>query len=391
MTTFVAPRPAAALLLCCALLSACGGEDAEAGPPGGRGGPAGAGSAIPVAAEIATPSDLRVTQRGTANLQARRQVDVLPKQGGLISRILVEEGDRVASGAALAILDSEEWRLQAGQAEARALAARKAAERADVLERDELIAAQEAERLRSESAVAAADVGLARLRVRNATIRSPIGGVVTHRMVEPGQLVTSATPTFGIAETSRLEAEIGIPEREAGRIRRGQQAILRVEGTTTTIQGEVSRVRPVVDAESGTVQVTVEVDPATTPQLRPGQFVNVEIVTDRLQDRITLPRTAVLVDGPQPRVFVLQGGVAEERTVTLGRSEGERVEIERGVAPGDTVVTVGQDGLRPQAPVRLIELNGEPVAQSAAPAAPRESAPPGERRQARRRRPDAGR
>ncbi|MGI9190389.1 MAG: efflux RND transporter periplasmic adaptor subunit, partial [Longimicrobiaceae bacterium] len=263
--------------------------------------------------------------------------------------------------------------------------------RADVLERDELIAAQEAERLRSESAVAAADVGLARLRVRNATIRSPIGGVVTHRMVEPGQLVTSATPTFGIAETSRLEAEIGIPEREAGRIRRGQQAILRVEGTTTTIQGEVSRVRPVVDAESGTVQVTVEVDPATTPQLRPGQFVNVEIVTDRLQDRITLPRTAVLVDGPQPRVFVLQGGVAEERTVTLGRSEGERVEIERGVAPGDTVVTVGQDGLRPQAPVRLIELNGEPVAQSAAPAGPRESAPPGERRQARRRRPDAGR
>jgi len=357
-------------------LSGCGDSAPADGPPsggprpggppaamGGPGGPPAGGRATPVSVQVLVPGDLEVTLRGSTNLRAREQVDVLPKQGGVIARILVEEGARVQEGTPLAQLDDAEWRLQAEQSEARAQAARDAVERARALAQLDLISEQEVERLAADARVAAADVGLARLRVENAYIRAPFRGTVTHRYVERGQQVTAATAAFGLADLDRLEAQVAVPEREAARVVVGQLArIIMQEGAPPVATGRVERIRPVVDAESGTVQVTVSVAAdGGEVILRPGQFVNVDLVTEVLPSRITLPRTAVLVDGAAPRVYLVQDNVAIEREVTLGFSRGDRVEIRTGLQPGDTVVVVGQDNLRPQAPVRVMQRDGQPV------------------------------
>jgi membrane fusion protein, multidrug efflux system len=346
-----------------ALVAACGGDGQAETGGGGPGGGEGGGRAVPVAAQLARPTELEVVLRGSANLRAREQVEVLPKQAGVVARLLVEEGAAVRAGQALAVLDDEEWRLQARQTDARARASTDAAERGVALHRQGLLADQELERLRSEAAVSAADRELAQLRVRNATIVAPIGGVVTHRRIERGQLVNTQTNAFTVADVSRLEADVGIPEREAPRVRAGQVVRVRVEGAGVNVNGRVARVRPVVDPGSGTVQVTVEVDPRQAGGLRAGQFVNVDIITETLDERITLPRTAVLVDGAAPRVFLVQEGRAVEREVALGTSQGDRVEIQSGVATGDTVVVVGQENLRGGLPVRLMEVDGVAVAQ----------------------------
>lgn len=368
MTDSLVRRPGlsvATLALTAAILAACGDSRAESPQ---RNGPPMAGSerAVPVAAEVIAPREMQVMLRGSANLRARAQVEVLPKQTGVVARIMVEEGAVVRAGQPLAALDSEEWELQARQAEARAGAARDAAARAVQLQSQGLISDQEVERLGSDAQVAAADLALARLRVRNAIIAAPIAGVVTHREVERGQLINSSTPAFRVADISRLEAVVGVPEREAGRVQAGQLARLRIEGRPA-VQGRVARVRPVVDPGSGTVQVVVEVDP--DQGLRAGQFVNVDIVTETLDARFTLPRTAVLVDGAAPRVYAVSGGRAQEREVELGASQAERVEIRSGVATGDTVVVVGQDNLRPGVAVNLMELDGRPLAEAERPRA----------------------
>jgi len=363
-------------------LAACGGDGdavSEAvarpgGPPGFGGAPGGMmGRATPISARVVESGDLEVTLRSSTNLRAREEVDVVPRQAGVISRIQVEEGARVAEGQVLAYLDDAEWRLQADQSEARAQAARDAVERARSLQTLDLISEQEVERLASEARIAEAELGLARLRVENAEIRAPIAGTVTHRYIERGQQVNTTNPSFRLADLDRLEAQLAIPERESSRVVVGQTArIILQEGSAPVATGRVERIRPVVDAGSGTVQVTVTVaSRAGEVALRPGQFVNVDLVTETLADRITLPRTSVLVDGAAPRVFVVQEGIAVEREVTLGYSRGDRVEIRTGLSPGDTVVIVGQDNLRPDAPVRMMELDGAPVAApAAAPAAP---------------------
>lgn len=353
-------------------LQGCGSDGEEGngqfaraaeGPGGMAGGPAGsAGRSIPVSARIAVAGDLEVTLRGSTNLRARESVEVIPKQSGLVFRILVEEGDRVSEGQILAQLDDEEWRLQAQQAEARGSAAADAVTRARALAEMDLISTQEVENLVSDSAVVASDLELAQLRVQNAAVRSPISGVVTHRYIERGSQVGTADVAFEVADVDQLEAHVAVPEREAPRVRVGQAARLRLqEGQEPTATGRVERIRPVVDPESGTVRVTVSVAARQDDRLRPGQFVNVDIVTETLEDRITLPRTAVLVDGAVPRVFLIEGGRAVEREVALGHSRGDRVEIASGIDPGDTVVVVGQDNLRPDAPVQMMELDGRPV------------------------------
>ncbi len=362
---------ASLFLLVGILLSGCGSGDEDGaqvaraadGPPRGMGGgPPGGDREIPVAARIAFTEDLQVTLRGSTNLRARETVDVIPKQSGLVGRILVEEGDRVQQGQLLAQLDDEEWRLQVEQSRARARSSAEQVDRARALASLDLISEQEVGNLVADSAVAASDLELAELRVRNAQILSPISGVITHRYIERGAQVGTAEAAFTVADVDRLEARVAVPERQAPRIQVGQSArILFQEGAAPVATGTVQRIRPVVDAESGTVQVTGEVLAREDDRLRPGQFVNVDIVTETLPDRITLPRTAVLVDGALPRVYVVRDGRAEERQVTLGYARGDQVEIATGLSAGDTVVVVGQDNLRPNAPVRLMELDGRPV------------------------------
>jgi len=344
------------------------GEAAQDGPGTGAGaGDGPGGRATPVSVRVADTGDLEVTLRASTTLRARAQVDVVPKQSGLVARILVEEGSRVQEGQLLAQLDDAEWRLQSEQAEARFRAAEDAVERGRALRAQQLIPEQEVERLVYDARAAEADRGLARLRVENAAVRSPIAGTVTHRYTERGQQVGAQSPVFSVADLDRLEAQVQVPERDAHRIVVGQVArILTQEGGPAAGEGRVERVRPVVDAASGTVQVTVTVaDAGALERLRPGQFVNVDIVVETLPDRITLPRTAVLVDGSVPRVFVVRDGRAVEREVTLGHSRGDRVEIMTGLVPGDTVVVVGQDNLRADAAVRVMEVDGRPVGAGA--------------------------
>lgn len=341
-----------------------GGDDGSTaqmrrGPGGGSGPPGGEERPIPVAAEVAEPRELQLTLRASANLRAREEVEVLPKQQGVVQELLAEEGDRVSAGDVLARMDDEQWQLEARRAEARARSAEEQAERARALQEQGLFSDQEVENLQSEAAVAEADLELARLRVRNAEIAAPIDGVVTHRHIERGELLSTAEAAFEIADDRTLQARVGIPERQVDRVREGQTVWIRAEeGEAEPVTGRVVRLRPVVDAESGTVQVTVEVDPGSSRDLRPGRFVNVDIVTDVLPDRLAVPRTAVVAEGAVPTVFVLRGDRAEEVEVELGYSQGDRVEIRSGLEPGDTVVVVGQSNLRDDAPVRLMELDG---------------------------------
>jgi membrane fusion protein, multidrug efflux system len=344
----------------------CGGESQpKTGGAAAPGGPLAMGGtadrAIPVGVEVAGQTDLQVTLRGSTNLRARQQVEVLPKQGGVIARILVEEGAGVRQGQPLAVLDDAEWRLQARQSSARAQAARDALARGLALQERGLLADQEVERLRSDAEVASADAALAELRVQNATIVSPLAGVVTHRNIEQGQMVGTNTPAFTVADVTRLEADVGVPEREAARVQVGQPVRIRFEGLGGGVMGRVARIRPVVDPTSGTVQVTVEVDPQQAGGLRAGQFVNVDIVTEVLAGRLALPRTAVLVDGPTPRVYRVLAGFAEEVPVEIGGSHGERVEIRSGIQRGDSIIVVGQDNLRPGAGVMVMEVDGVAV------------------------------
>jgi membrane fusion protein (multidrug efflux system) len=146
-----------------------------------------------------------------------------------------------------------------------------------------------------------------------------------------------------------------------------------VTSTGDLLTGRIDLVNPMVDPESGTIKVTVEISdyPPTT---RPGDFVEVSIVTDRRSDSLLVPRVAVVTERGLSSVYVVDGEVASQREVELGFSDDDNTEILSGIDEGELVVVQGQRALRDGQPVKLLDrLDLE--AQDAGPGADDAAAP----------------
>ncbi|MCS7171855.1 MAG: efflux RND transporter periplasmic adaptor subunit [Armatimonadetes bacterium] len=186
-------------------------------------------------------------------------------------------------------------------------------------------------------------------------VRAPVSGVVASRSVDPGDSVTPTTRLVQLVRLSPVEVVFSVPERDLRRIRPGMEVVVRVDAFPgRAFSGRVSRMGPVLSPETRTATVRVEV-PNADLALRPGMTARVELVLARRERVVTVPLHAV-VEGNRTRVlFVVEGGMARARAVELGISDGERVEVVRGVRAGEPVVVAGQEVLRDGMPVRLVD------------------------------------
>ena len=126
---------------------------------------------------------------------------------------------------------------------------------------------------------------------------------------------------------------------------------------------KVQRVSPVVDAETGTVRVTLEVKPEG--KLRPGMFASVYLETERRENSLVIPRRALVLDSLGDTVYVAGEGVAERRDVVLGFREGDYVEVQSGLAEAEPIVVIGQDGLADGTPIQVASGEAAPSEGSA--------------------------
>ena len=137
-------------------------------------------------------------------------------------------------------------------------------------------------------------------------------------------------------------------------IREGQEAQILIESLPGgNITGRIRMISPGVDPESGTVKVTLEIADSSG-RLKPGMFAAVRIITDRHPRTLIIPKQALVIETDEDDVFGVIDGKARRIQVTLGFVEGDQVEVLTGLAEGDPVVTVGQEGLKDDTPVRLV-------------------------------------
>jgi membrane fusion protein (multidrug efflux system) len=360
------------VILCCvvALLAGggCGQDQEEARGPGqdqaqgnggeGRrnGGP-GNKQAIPVAVQPAFLGSIASYYKATATLEAEKQAEVLARVTGLVASLVAEEGDLVAAGAPLLTVGNDEYRLRVKQAEARTANLRSRFERLKAMKAEELSTEEEFETARSDLASAEADEGLARLDFSYTTVRAPFSGRVTDRLVDLGQNLSPGTPLFVMADFDPMLARVHVPSREFNKLRQDQLVDLVLDSTGARLQGRITLISPVIDPNSGTIKLTVEVAdyPAGT---RPGDFAEVQIVTERRDDVVLVPRAAVLTDKGETVVYVAdQSGEepqAERRIVSVGFSDDENAQLLSGLAAGEMVVTKGQRSLKHGTPLKIL-------------------------------------
>lgn len=290
------------------------------------------------------------------------QSTVRAKVPGEIRRVHVREGERVAQGQLLVEIDTVDLqaRLDAQvaaleEAKARLSIATKNRDNAQKLLTQGFISRNAYDTTQSgfDAAAAAvnsaeAQVRLARNAMRDAVVRAPIDGIVSHRNVHPGEKVGIDSPLIALVDLARMEIEALVPSSEVPAIRAGQAATFRVDGFGDRVfGGRLERINPTTEPGSRAITVYLSVG-NQDGVLRGGMFAKGAVVLDKSAPAPVIPASAVREEAGQAYVFTIEQGKVARRPVQLGLREEQTglVEVTSGLEQGASVVRASTIGLK---------------------------------------------
>ncbi|MEM6434606.1 MAG: efflux RND transporter periplasmic adaptor subunit, partial [Cyanobacteria bacterium P01_D01_bin.115] len=208
---------------------------------------------------------------------------------------------------------------------------------------------------------AQAQVGTASAFESYTQITSPISGIVQARMADPGVVVQPGMGIFKIGDYQRVRLRANVAQQDANRIQPGTPILAKVPGAdTTVIPGQITSIFPQTDMTTRTVTVEAVVN-NLDEKLLSGQFVDMEIITQRRTDALSLPQKALVDFQGEPAVWVVNGDMAQRRQVTTGLTSRDRIEIIEGLQAGDRVITTGHSRLMDNSPITVVDALGNPV------------------------------
>jgi membrane fusion protein (multidrug efflux system) len=349
-------RISTAAFACVLLLSACqqgestGEEDEEEIPP------------VPVETGTPVRGDVLAVYSGTAPIEAFAEADVIAKVEGEIREVLVEEGDEVEKGQVLARLDGDRLRLELNESSARLRKMQRDFERNKDLREKGLLSEGDYEKLQFDLESLQASYNLASLELDYTQIRAPISGVISERYIKLGNTIRVNDPLYRVTNFDPLVAYLHVPEREYQRITPDQPVAIDIDALDDkTIMASVTRVSPIVDPETGTFKITIEIRDESR-RIKPGMFGRMSIIYDRHENVLLVPRSAVMEEMGVESVFVVEDDKAVRRIVQTGYGDNGMIEITEGLDDADNVITVGQLGLKPDATVTVINAPPAPEA-----------------------------
>ncbi|MCP4725723.1 MAG: efflux RND transporter periplasmic adaptor subunit [bacterium] len=292
----------------------------------------------------------------TSTLETENMVDVYPRIQGNITELLVEEGRIVKQGDPLVQLDDREQTLEVQKAEILFKQKEQIYLRNKESYEKKVISKVDMDNAEFDMQSAEIAWEQAKQNLSYTSVTAPISGVVAERLIRNGDKVDPSARLFKIVDNSEKIAQVFVPEREISSLKKGQNAIIKSEFLNEVdFKGKIKRISPVVDPNSGTFKVTVALfDPKN--RLRPGMFISVRIITAVKDNVIAVPKDAIVYDSGLPFVFVVKNNVAKKIPLKQGFSDEQYVESITGLTLGDTIITVGQSGLKDNTPVRIISL-----------------------------------
>ena len=308
---------------------------------------------------VATTDTLSSGPSISGTLAADREARIRAEVAGAVLQTYVDAGQRVTEGMVLARIDDAAVRDAAISARSAVTQASVSAEQAArELQRAKTLAAagaiaerdvEIAERANLSAQAALADAtarqSSADKNLRNTQIRAPFSGIVAEKTVSPGDIVAPGAALFTVIDPRSLRVDASVPAVALSDVRVGAPVTFTVNGTERKLRGTITRVSPMVNAQTKQVDIQASV-PNNAGILVAGLFVEGRVAS---QNRlgVLVPEQAVDQTGIVPNVMRLRGGKVEKVEVQIGlRDEvGERVEVTSRLASGDTVLLGAARGI----------------------------------------------
>jgi len=274
---------------------------------------------------------------------------------GVVERIAFESGQTVREGEVIAALDTRQERAQLAAADAQRDLARVNYDRMQGLLNEKVVSRAEFDRATADQRQAEAKLGEINATIARKTIRAPFSGVLGIRHVNLGQYLSGGDPLVTLESLNPIYVNFGVPQQSASEMRPGRGVRAKTDGANPIdASGRVTAVDSIVDEKTRNVQVQATFANANGT-LRPGMFVQTEIVLGAARSVVALPASAISYAPYGDSVFVVSDikgdngqtykGVRQQ-FVTVSGTRGDQVAVTSGINAGDEVVTSGVFKLR---------------------------------------------
>jgi membrane fusion protein (multidrug efflux system) len=309
---------------------------------------------IPVEATSVSRGDISAYYSNTATLEAEQEALIVAKVRGIVKEILVEEGDKVKAGQVIAKIEDQQYQIEADRAKSNMDRLYNDFKRSKELYDKNAISAEEYQNKQFEYEAQKSAYELAKLNVEYTSIKSPISGVISERLIKKGNMIGTDQNVYKVTDFDPLQAILYVPEHEMAKINKNQPAEIKVDALPgKSFKAHVERISPIVDPATGTFKVTVVIDDKNE-KLKPGMFGRVKIVYDTRLSTKMIPKAAVMSEDQTQTVFVVRDSLAYKKVIVTGYVNGINIEVLEGLDDGEIVVTTGQGSLKDSAKVNVV-------------------------------------
>ena len=297
---------------------------------------------VKVSIETVRPAPMRDVLVLPGSTEAFRDVLLAADWGGRVEWVCGCEGQRVKKGRMIAKIDVAILKAMLDRARAAFKLADEAAKRRQALRRKKVIPQEDLDRAITERLVAQGNLAEARVRYQQSFVRAPIDAVVNRVHVEVGEFVDRGQPVAELVNPDPIRVVVSVPEMDVRYIKVGDRALVTIDAYPgRKIIGAVDLVSYKADPATKTFAVRVVIANSDLA-IRPGMIARVYFQRRLIPDALSVPLHAIVDKGGDRLVFVVVDGVVHARAIKIGVIQQDRVQITRGLKPGDQLIVVGQ-------------------------------------------------
>lgn len=343
-----------ALLLSLTILS-CGEKKPAPGGAGSSGsggrsqGPANVVGYVVKTGAVSEPIQL------AGSLLPMEETAIQPEVSGRVTQLQVKEGAYVAAGTLLAKLFDGDLQAQLKKLEVQLQIAEKTEERNRELLSISGISQQDYDLSFLQVSNIKADIELLKVNIIKTEIRAPFNGTIGFKNISLGAYVTPTTIITTMRQVAQLKLQFSVPEKYASKIRVGEEVPFTIEGVRRSYRARVYATEATVSELNRGMNVRCLVQ-EKDPYLIAGAFAKVNIDFARNNSAMLVPSQAILPQARGKKVVLYRDGIAVFADVQTGIRDSVNVEIISGIKVGDTIVTTGLLGIKPEAKIKLSKV-----------------------------------
>ncbi len=292
----------------------------------------------------------------TGILLPDEEVNLSFETSGQVVDIMFREGAQVKKGELLAKVNDRKLQADLKRLQAQLKLANDRVFRQGTLLKHDAVSQEAYEQVSTELETLKAEIDIVKAQIELTELRAPFDGVIGLRQISVGAYASPTTVVSKLTRVVPLKVEFSVPERYANEVNPGTALTFTIDGSLLHFPAKVYAKESAIDINTHTLTVRALYD-NPGGRLTPGRYASINLKKQEIQDAIAIPAEAIVPEMGKDKVFLYRSGTAQPVEIQTGLRTEDRVQVLRGLQPGDTLITSGTLQLRTDLPVVLDHID----------------------------------